>query len=253
MCRGLFRDRGVLHRDIRPDNLLWNDSSTIPAAGAAPVPTVFISHLLDPRYVIFPMWELILAESHASEPKHKSSIILIDFDNAEIYTSNERVKGGRSVSFIRFSLYDKSVMKAQGTPFFMAQAIRKGGPLSKPKTFPLSLVLRSDSAFIYQRKYPDRFKLFGNEEKRPTRLSRKETRPVFRHELRHDGESTVLIFFWWIVFAAPQGKGLVYIDQMFVLARLDAPYSLWIDYSAQRWRSGRGLCASWIPSILAIG
>ena len=140
MCRGLFRDRGVLHRDIRPDNLLWNDSSTIPAAGAAPVPTVFISHLLDPRYVIFPMWELILAESHASEPKHKSSIILIDFDNAEIYTSNERVKGGRSVSFIRFSLYDKSVMKAQGTPFFMAQAIRKGGPLSKPP-FPLFCVV----------------------------------------------------------------------------------------------------------------
>jgi len=53
------------------------------------------------------------------------------------------------VSFIRFSLYDKSVIKAQGTPFFMAQAIRKGGPLSKPKTFLLSPVLRSDSAFIY--------------------------------------------------------------------------------------------------------
>jgi len=84
--------------------------------------------------------------------------------------------------------------------------------------------LRSDSAFIYQRKYPDRFKLFGNEEKRPTRLSRKETQPMFRHELRHDGESTVLIFFWWIVFAAPQGKGLVYIDQM-----------LWRSLSSQGW------------------
>ena len=51
VCRGLFRDRGVLHRDIRPDNLLRNDSSTIPAEGNVPVSTVFISHLLDPRYV----------------------------------------------------------------------------------------------------------------------------------------------------------------------------------------------------------
>ena len=106
----------------------------------------------------------------------------------------------------------------------MAQALRKGSPLSKPKIFPLSPVLRSDSAFIYQRKYPDRFKLFGNEEKRPTRFSRKEIQFVFRHELRHDGESTVLVFFWWIVFAAPQGKGLVYIDQM-----------LWGSLSSQGW------------------
>ena len=55
VCRGLFRDRGVLHRDIRPDNLLRNDSSTIPAKGDVPVSTVFISHLLDPRYVALSM------------------------------------------------------------------------------------------------------------------------------------------------------------------------------------------------------
>jgi len=169
------------------------------------------------------MLESIPVESHVSEPKHKSSIILIDFDNAEIYTSDEQVKGGRSVSLICF-LFILSVTKAQGTPFFMALAIRGGGPLPKPKTFPLSPVLHSDSALIYQREYPDRFKLFGNENKSPTILSHEEIPPVFRHELRYDGESAVLIFFWWIVFAAPQGKDLIYIDEI-----------LWRSLSSQGW------------------
>jgi len=106
----------------------------------------------------------------------------------------------------------------------MAQAIRKGKPLPMPESFPLSPVLRSDSVLIYQRNYPDRFKLFGNEERRPTRLNHIEIPPVFRHELRHDGESTVLIFFWWIVLAAPQGKDSIYIDEI-----------LWRSLSSQGW------------------
>ena len=57
VCRGLFRDRGILHRDISTGNVLWNesDSGTIPAEDTAPVPTVFIGHLLDPRHVALPL------------------------------------------------------------------------------------------------------------------------------------------------------------------------------------------------------
>jgi len=51
VCRGLFRDRGILHRDISPANILWDDSGPTPTTGIAEVPTIFLGHLLDPRYV----------------------------------------------------------------------------------------------------------------------------------------------------------------------------------------------------------
>jgi len=78
--------------------------------------------------------------------------------------------------------------------------------LSKPATFPLSPVLQSDVVSIYKRFYPDRFKIFGNEMKTPTKLADKATPPAFRHELRHDAESGVWAFFFWLLLAAPHGK-----------------------------------------------
>ena len=41
---------------------------------------------------------------HIREPKHKSSIALIDFDHAEVYTSKKRVTD-TVVSFISFSIF----------------------------------------------------------------------------------------------------------------------------------------------------
>ena len=94
----------------------------------------------------------------------------------------------------------------------MARAIKQGGPLLKPKKFPPSPVLRGDAASVYKRSYPDRFKLFGNKMRKPTRVASQEPLPVFRHELRHDAESSVWVFFRWVVFAAPQGKESVCIS-----------------------------------------
>jgi len=88
----------------------------------------------------------------------------------------------------------------------MARAVHKGCPLSKPESFPASPVLQPDAAFVYKRCYPDRFKLFGNKEKWPTKVADQAVLPMFRHELRHDAESSVFLFFWWVMFAAPQGK-----------------------------------------------
>jgi len=88
----------------------------------------------------------------------------------------------------------------------MARAIKQGGPLSKPKKFPPSPALRGDAASVYKRSYPDRFKLFGNKMRKPTKVASQELLPVFRHELRHNAESSVWVFFWWIIHAAPQGK-----------------------------------------------
>jgi len=95
----------------------------------------------------------------------------------------------------------------------MARAIKKGGPLKKPDTFSPSPKLRIDATSVYQRCYPDRFKLFGNGTERPTRVADETVLPLFRHELLHDAESSVWVFLWWIVLAAPQGKELVYIDE----------------------------------------
>ena len=88
----------------------------------------------------------------------------------------------------------------------MARAIKQGGPLSKPKKFPPSPVLRGDATSVYKRIYPDRFKLFGNRVRKPTKVTSQEPLPMFKHELRHDAESSVWVFFWWIIHAAPQGK-----------------------------------------------
>ena len=149
---------------------------------------------------------------HIREPKHKSSIALIDFDHAEVYTSKKRVTD-TVVSFISFSIFLR-VKKGQGTPTFMARAIKKGGPLEKPDTFSPSPELRGDAASVYKRCYHDRFKLFGNGMKRPTRVAVEAVLPPFRHEIRHDAESSVWVFLWWIVLAAPQGKELVGNDEI---------------------------------------
>jgi len=37
---------------------------------------------------------------------------------------------------------------------------------------------------------------------------------MFRHELRHDAESSIFLFFWWIMLAAPQGKDSVGIGRI---------------------------------------
>ena len=55
VCRGLFRDRGILHRDRSAGNVLWDESDSVPAEDTAPVPTVFIGHLLDARHVALPL------------------------------------------------------------------------------------------------------------------------------------------------------------------------------------------------------
>ena len=88
----------------------------------------------------------------------------------------------------------------------MARAIHKEGPLLKPRKFPPSPVLQGNAASVYKRSYPDRFKIFGNKMKTPTKVDDQAILPAFRHELRHDAESSVWVFFWWIIHAAPQGK-----------------------------------------------
>jgi len=52
VCRGIFRDRNILHRDISTGNFVWNEMNSVPAEDVASVPTVFIGHLLDARYVV---------------------------------------------------------------------------------------------------------------------------------------------------------------------------------------------------------
>lgn len=96
----------------------------------------------------------------------------------------------------------------------MAHAIQKGRPLAKPKIFPPSPVLRGNAAFVYERYYPDRFKLFGNKMETPTTVADETVLPVFAHELRHDAESSVWVFFWWLVLAAPEGKESVCINHI---------------------------------------
>jgi len=171
VCRGLFRGRGVLHRDISTGNLLWNESKSVPNEGTAQVPPVFIEHLLDPRHVALPVSpELVSTHLLNSEPKHRSSITLIDFDHAEVYTSKKRVTDV-VVSPISYYSCSFSVTGGQGTPNFMARAVHKGCPLSAPESFPASPVLRRDATSVYKRCYPDRFKLFGNKEKWPTKVA----------------------------------------------------------------------------------
>ena len=54
--------------------------------------TVFIEHVLDPRHVALSVSpDLVSAHLLNSEPKHRSSITLIDFDHAEVYTSKKRM------------------------------------------------------------------------------------------------------------------------------------------------------------------
>ena len=102
--RGLLRDREILHRDINPANILWRDLNSIPTAGAAPVSTSSIGHLLNSRYVALPMWELDPIQLYASEPRHKSSAILINSNHAEISKSTKHVRSGRSVSSVHIFL-----------------------------------------------------------------------------------------------------------------------------------------------------
>jgi len=94
----------------------------------------------------------------------------------------------------------------------MARALRKDRPMAKPQIFPPSPVLRGNGASVYERCYPDRFKLFGNRIEMPTTVADETVLPVFAHELRHDAESCFWVYFWWIVHAAPQGKESVCID-----------------------------------------
>ena len=88
----------------------------------------------------------------------------------------------------------------------MARALRKDRPMTKPDTFPSCPALRGNAASVYERCYPDCFKLFGNRIETPTTVADETVLPVFAHELRHDAESSFWVFFWWIVLAAPQGE-----------------------------------------------
>ena len=205
VCRGLFRDRGILHRDINPAKVFWNDLGEVPTEHVASVQTVFISHLLDPRYVELYTSELVWPWLHVSQPKHKPCIFLTDFNLAKVHRSRKQVTGGRCVSFLCLP-YSSGLTKWQGTPFFMARAIHQGSPLPFLPTFPPSPVLRGDSVLAYKQSYPDHFKLFGNEVKIPTNVADLSILPAFRHELRHDAESTVWVLLYWAVFAAPEGK-----------------------------------------------
>ena len=155
---------------------------------------------------------MIPAHRPASEPKHKSSIVLIDFDHAEIYISRKRATKAVVSPFYLCSYLN--LIRAQGTPIFMARAIHKEGPLLKPREFPPSPVLQCNAASVYKRSYPGRFKIFGNKMKTPTKVDDQAILPAFRHELRHDAESSVWVFFWWIIHAAPQGKESTHISSI---------------------------------------
>ena len=96
----------------------------------------------------------------------------------------------------------------------MACALRKDRPMAKPDTFPSCPALRGNATSVYERCYPDRFKLFGNRIETPTTVADETVLPVFAHELRHDAESSFWVFFWWIVLAAPQGKESVCINHI---------------------------------------
>ena len=123
MCRGLFRDRKILHRDISTGNYLWNEMNSVPAEDDA---SVFICHLLDPKYVALQPW---VGHDHIREPKHKSSIALIDVDHAAVYISKKRVMD-TVVSFIFFSIFFEC-NKRPGQSYFFGSCNRERRPAGK--------------------------------------------------------------------------------------------------------------------------
>ncbi|KAF5354189.1 hypothetical protein D9756_007164 [Leucocoprinus leucothites] len=170
VTRRLFQDRQVLHRDISAFNFIIPSFERIGRSNKAPIG--FIRHLLD-----------TLHDPRA--PPQGPFIILIDFDCAEIYDAK--------APFFRQT----------GTPIFMARAVQFQRPLAEEnwKPFDFQFIELDDvAAKIYQKFYPMRMEIFGNEKLTPED-SHKHIDSGFRHELRHDGESIVWVFLYWLMRA----------------------------------------------------
>jgi hypothetical protein len=97
---------------------------------------------------------------------------------------------------------------------FIARAVQAGEPLPPYNFigFPPLPRLSKDIQSVYEANHPGRMKLFdGPYDRQIEPLDNPPSSP-FKHELRHDGESSVWTFFWWSILASPEKEGDFLID-----------------------------------------
>ncbi|KAF9453903.1 hypothetical protein P691DRAFT_790331 [Macrolepiota fuliginosa MF-IS2] len=189
VTRGLYVNRGILHRDISPNKIRVVKSSHRDGR-----------HLLNDKM-----------------HKHKTSILLIDFGCSEDVESTKHIGQGRT-----------------GTPVFMARAVQAGCPLPLPSTPGFFTALPEVNNEIQERYdicYPQRRRLFNG----PFKYISTEIVPhgpflPWRHELRHDGESSTWSLFWWAIQACPDNG-----DE-----ENPIPLEFWLSLVPDTTRSGNG-------------
>jgi hypothetical protein len=91
---------------------------------------------------------------------------------------------------------------------FIARAVQAGEPLppDDDMIFPALPRLLEDIQSFYEGNHPERMKLFDGPYERQIGPSENPPSSPFKHELRHDGESSVWTFFWWGILALPENE-----------------------------------------------
>jgi hypothetical protein len=97
---------------------------------------------------------------------------------------------------------------------FIARAVQAGKPLPPYKFmgFPALPRLSEDIESAYEANHPERMELFDGLFEPQLGACSKPPPPPFKHELRHDGESSVWTFLWWGILASPENEGDSLID-----------------------------------------
>ena len=155
--------------------------------------------------------------------KHKTSILLIDFNRGEIVDSKtEGARSERMVFVFRtiLLLFLLIYITFQGTLMFMARAIRANGPLGEINdhlTYITPPELSSKIHSKYKQVHPDRLDKFPHNPQ-PSYLEIDATmindnKRTFRHELHHDAESAFWLLVWWSVHACPESAAPSQIQQ----------------------------------------
>jgi hypothetical protein len=140
----------------------------------------------------------------SSAERSATSTLLIDFDRGEILEQKDDARRlERTVCYFS-DMSAPSLMSCQGTPMFMARAIRQGGPLGKDRKLLEYCGMPESSSEVYRKVFPDRLVKFPTSESFPVKINLRDDKKLWRHELYHDAESVFWLLVWWALQASPK-------------------------------------------------
>ena len=144
----------------------------------------------------------ILLSSNAE--RSATSTLLIDFDRGEILGQKDNARRlERTVCYFS-DMSAPSLMSCQGTPMFMAHAIRQGGPLREDRRWTEYCGMPESLSEAYGKVFPDCLVKFPTSESFLVKINLSDDEALWHHELYHDAESVFWLLAWWALQASPK-------------------------------------------------